>query len=143
MQVLARPAKVLFRGEVGHVDDQGAALPPATRVAVPLPNVCGQMRPAVQRDIALLRACKVKRQPTDLGFFRDSTLDELRAVFTIPDSELIGDRLPWGLFRARAIDDQLHAGNIDEFLFKEPVERQLRLRYFQSRQAAETSADYD
>jgi SOS-response transcriptional repressor LexA len=76
----------------------------------------------VQRAIAEFRDCKMGEPPEDLGFFPESNLDEFRAVFRIPDSELVGGRLPWGLFRASAIEDHPHAGiAIGDTLTVEPT----------------------
>src|SRR5271170_5432581 len=52
MQVLARSEDIGFRTEVGHVDDEGIALPMAARVAEPLADAGGQMRAAVHDDVA-------------------------------------------------------------------------------------------
>jgi hypothetical protein len=63
----------------------------------------------VQQHRALSRACNIT-DPPDLGFYRDRNLQELRSIFTIPDSELLDGRLPWGAFRASAITDHPHVG---------------------------------
>jgi SOS-response transcriptional repressor LexA len=47
---------------------------------------------------------------TDLGFYTPAKRDAFRAIVTIPESELIGHRLPWGYFRALAKADHLHVG---------------------------------
>jgi SOS-response transcriptional repressor LexA len=47
---------------------------------------------------------------SDLGFYTQAKRDALSAVVTIPDSELIGEHLPWGYFRAIAKADHLHVG---------------------------------
>lgn len=47
---------------------------------------------------------------TDLGFYTQAKRDAFSAVVTIPDSELIGHRLPWGYFRAIAKASHLHVG---------------------------------
>jgi SOS-response transcriptional repressor LexA len=63
----------------------------------------------IQEFLAIDRA--LGRCPsTDLGFYTDAKRDAFGAVVTIPESELIGHRLPWGLFRAVANADHLHAG---------------------------------
>jgi len=48
--------------------------------------------------------------PPDLGFYRGCDLRDLRAIFTIPDAELLDGRLPWGAFRASTITDHPHVG---------------------------------
>src|SRR5215467_1705334 len=53
MQVLARAQIVRLRTEVRHVDDEGIALPVATRVAIPLADVRRQMGAPVHDDVAL------------------------------------------------------------------------------------------
>ena len=53
VQVLARALEVGLRREVGHVDDQRLAFPPAARVAPPLPDARGQVRRVGDRDDAL------------------------------------------------------------------------------------------
>ena len=51
-----------------------------------------------------------RRPSDDLGFYTQAKRDTFSAVVTIPASELIGDRLPWGNFRAIAKTDHLHIG---------------------------------
>lgn len=63
----------------------------------------------IQQHRALSQACKIK-DPPDLGFYRQRDLNELRAIFQIPESELVHGRLPWGLFRATMITDHPHVG---------------------------------
>lgn len=63
----------------------------------------------IAHDIALFRACNIAPH-ADLGFIRDWRRDELKAVLNIPRSELIGGRLPWGLFRAKPRSDHPHSG---------------------------------
>src|SRR5215471_1051779 len=41
VQALARPLKIGFRAEICHVNDERIVLPPAARVAVPLPDIGG------------------------------------------------------------------------------------------------------
>src|ERR1700730_16681511 len=53
MQVLARSLEIGLRTEVRHVDDEGVALPAATRVAIPLADVGRQMRAPVHDDVPL------------------------------------------------------------------------------------------
>src|SRR5262249_14754868 len=53
MQVLARTPKISFGTKVRDVDDEGVALPVATRVAVPLVDVGREMGAAVHNDVAL------------------------------------------------------------------------------------------
>ena len=53
----------------------------------------------IQQHRAFSQACNVA-DPPDLGFYRERNLCELRAVFAIPDAELLDGRLPWGAFRA-------------------------------------------
>src|SRR2546423_7695598 len=53
VQAFACTLKVGLRTEVRHVDHKRAALPAATRVAVPLPDVRGQVRTSVHDDVAL------------------------------------------------------------------------------------------
>src|SRR6516164_2514854 len=52
-QVLARSQKIGLRTEVGHIDDEGIALPVAARVAVPLAAIGRQVRAPVHDDIPL------------------------------------------------------------------------------------------
>ncbi len=62
----------------------------------------------IQEFLAIDRA--LGRCPsTDLGFYTEGKRDAFSTVVTIPDSELIDDRLPWGYFRAIAKSDHLHA----------------------------------
>lgn len=63
----------------------------------------------LQQHRALSQACNLK-DPPDLGFYRERDLNELRAAFQIPESELFHGRLPWGLFRATAIANHPHVG---------------------------------
>jgi SOS-response transcriptional repressor LexA len=61
----------------------------------------------IQEFLAIDRA--LGRCPSDdLGFYTQAKRDAFNAVITIPDSERIGNRLPWGLFRAIAKADHLH-----------------------------------
>src|ERR1700736_4224324 len=53
MQVLARSLKIGLRAEVRHVDDEGVALPAATRVAIPLADIGRQMRASVHDNVPL------------------------------------------------------------------------------------------
>src|SRR5215471_5637194 len=53
MQVLTRALKIGLRAEVCHVDDERIVLPVAPRVAIPLADVSGQVRPPVHDDVAL------------------------------------------------------------------------------------------
>src|SRR5580658_4981197 len=53
VQVLARPLKIGFRAEVGHVDHERVALPMTTRVAEPLADVGRQVGAPVHNNIAL------------------------------------------------------------------------------------------
>lgn len=46
----------------------------------------------------------------DLGFYTQTKCDAFIQVITIPDSERIGKRLPWGYFRAIAKADHRHVG---------------------------------
>jgi SOS-response transcriptional repressor LexA len=46
----------------------------------------------------------------DLGFYTQAKCNAFSAVVTIPDSERIGRRLPWGYFRAIAKADHVHVG---------------------------------
>lgn len=62
----------------------------------------------IQCDKALYRTCKWGDPPTDLGFYRDARVAEFRAVVDIPPSELLNDRLPWGVFRAVSRNDHPH-----------------------------------
>ena len=61
----------------------------------------------IQQHRALSQACNLT-DPPDLGFYRERDLSELRAIFQIPDSELVHGRLPWGLFRATTITNHPH-----------------------------------
>ena len=63
----------------------------------------------MQQHRALSQACNLT-DPPDLGFYRERDLRELRAIFQIPDSELVRGRLPWGLFRATTIANHPHVG---------------------------------
>lgn len=47
---------------------------------------------------------------SDLGFYTQAKREAFGGVVTIPDSELIGERLPWGYFRALAKADHVHVG---------------------------------
>jgi SOS-response transcriptional repressor LexA len=47
---------------------------------------------------------------TDLGFYTQAKGNVFSSIVTIPNSELIGQRLPWGLFRAIVKTDHLHVG---------------------------------
>jgi len=58
----------------------------------------------IQQHRALSQACNLT-DPPDLVFYRERDLSELRAIFQIPESELIHGRLPWGLFRATTISN--------------------------------------
>ena len=62
-----------------------------------------------QQHRALIESMK-EPVPADLGFYRERHLGELRAVFAIPDAELVDGRLPWGAFRASVLTDQPHVG---------------------------------
>lgn len=63
----------------------------------------------IQEFLAIDRA--LGRCPSsDLGFYTQAKRDAFSAVVTIPDSELINRRLPWGYFRAIAKADHLHVG---------------------------------
>jgi SOS-response transcriptional repressor LexA len=63
----------------------------------------------IQEFLAIDRA--LSRCPsTDLGFYTDMKCETFSAVVTIPESELLGHRLPWGYFRAIAKADHLHVG---------------------------------
>src|ERR1700722_18298215 len=53
MQVLARSEDIGFRAEIGHVDDQGIALPMAARIAEPLTDAGRQVGAPVHDDVAL------------------------------------------------------------------------------------------
>lgn len=64
----------------------------------------------IQKTIAIHRACKWETPPADLGFHSDAKLAELRTALQIPESELLGGRLPWGLFRGRAVGEHRHLG---------------------------------
>lgn len=65
--------------------------------------------PRIQEFLAIDRA--LGRHPSsDLGFYTQAKRDAFSAVVTIPESELIGRRLPWGYFRAIAKTDHLHVG---------------------------------
>jgi hypothetical protein len=70
---------------------------------------CHESHVAVQKIIGLYRSCKWGRPPSDLGFYRDAKLAELRAVLNVPDSELVDGRVPWGLLRASTTTDHPHA----------------------------------
>lgn len=62
----------------------------------------------IQEFLAIDRA--LGRCPsTDLGFYTQAKRDAFNTVVTIPESELIDHRLPWGYFRALAKADHLHA----------------------------------
>jgi SOS-response transcriptional repressor LexA len=63
----------------------------------------------IQEFLAIDRALG-RRPSTGLGFYTDAKRDAFSAILTIPDSELIGHRLPWGYFRALAKADHLHVG---------------------------------
>lgn len=63
----------------------------------------------IQQHRALSQACNVT-DPPDLGFYRGCDLRELRAIFNIPDAELLDGRLPWGVFRASTITNYAHVG---------------------------------
>ena len=63
----------------------------------------------IQEFMAIDRA--LGRCPSSaLGFYTQAKRDAFSAVVTIPDSELSGERLPWGYFRAIAKADHLHVG---------------------------------
>jgi SOS-response transcriptional repressor LexA len=63
----------------------------------------------IQEFLAIDRA--LGRCPSaDLGFYTRAKCDTFSAVVTIPDSERIGNRLPWGYFRSIAKADHLHVG---------------------------------
>src|SRR6266446_1293774 len=53
MQVLPRALIIGLRTEIRHVDDEGIALPVATRIAVPLADAGRQVRTPVHDDVAL------------------------------------------------------------------------------------------
>jgi SOS-response transcriptional repressor LexA len=75
----------------------------------------------IQQHRALSQACKIT-DPPDLGFYRERDLRELRAIFQIPESELVHGRLPWGFFRATAITDHPHVGiTTQDILTVEPT----------------------
>jgi hypothetical protein len=61
----------------------------------------------IQTIMILRRECG-SDESDDLGYFDDRTTTELRSVVEIPPSELINDRLPWGLFRGIALADHQH-----------------------------------
>jgi SOS-response transcriptional repressor LexA len=63
----------------------------------------------IQEFLAIDRALG-RRPSADLGFYTQAKRDAFSAVVTIPDSELLGNRLPWGHFRAIATTDHLHVG---------------------------------
>lgn len=63
----------------------------------------------IQEFLAIDRA--LGRCPsTDLGFYTEAKRDVFSTVVTIPESELIDHRLPWGYFRALAKADYAHVG---------------------------------
>jgi hypothetical protein len=62
----------------------------------------------VQRELALCRGLKRRRPASDFGFYSQATAAAFRTIVDIPPSELIGDRLPWGLFRGVAREDHPH-----------------------------------
>src|SRR2546421_5413486 len=53
MAVLARSLEVGLRTEIGDIDHQRFALPPAARIAEALPDMAWKMRTAIDRDNAL------------------------------------------------------------------------------------------
>src|SRR5262249_54740812 len=53
MQALARASIIGFRTEIGDIDDEGIALPAATRVAIPLADTGRQVGACVHDDIPL------------------------------------------------------------------------------------------
>lgn len=61
----------------------------------------------IQEFLAIDRALG-RRPSTDLGYYTEAKRRALSAVVTIPASELLGHRLPWGYFRALAKADHLH-----------------------------------
>jgi SOS-response transcriptional repressor LexA len=63
----------------------------------------------IQQHRALSQACNIA-DPPDLGFYRGCDLRDLRAIFTIPDTEFLDGRLPWGAFRASTITEYPHVG---------------------------------
>jgi SOS-response transcriptional repressor LexA len=63
----------------------------------------------IQEFLAIDRAL-VRCPSTDLGFYTPAKRDALSTVVTIPASELIDHRLPWGYFRGIAKADHLHVG---------------------------------
>jgi hypothetical protein len=63
----------------------------------------------VQQTLSLHESVK-DQPPEDLGYYLDKKLALFRTVFRIQASELIGGRLPWGLFRSLAIDDHPQVG---------------------------------
>ena len=63
----------------------------------------------IQEFLAIDRALG-RRPSTDLGYYRDAKRDAFSAVLTIPESELVNHRLPWGYFRALAKADHRHVG---------------------------------
>lgn len=63
----------------------------------------------IQEFMAIDRA--LGRCPSsDLGFYTQAKRDAFSTVVTIPESELINRRLPWGYFRGIAKADHLHVG---------------------------------
>jgi len=67
----------------------------------------------IQEFIALDRALDRalgRRRSRELGFYTPAKCRAFGAVVTIPDSELVGKRLPWGCFRGIAKADHLHVG---------------------------------
>ena len=63
----------------------------------------------IQEFLAIDRA--LGRCPsTDLGFYKQAKRDAFSTLVTIPESELIDHRLPWGYFRAIAKTNHLHVG---------------------------------
>lgn len=62
----------------------------------------------IQEIMAIERALGITS--ADLGFYRQSKHDAFGAVVTIPTTELIDGRLPWGYFRATAKADHPHIG---------------------------------
>lgn len=62
----------------------------------------------IQQLRAIERSLGIPSSP-DMGFYRDARRDELAAVVTIPATELIAGRLPWGCFRGIAKAAYPHA----------------------------------
>jgi hypothetical protein len=71
---------------------------------------------------AMARSCGEDEPEEDLGYFLDRRVAGFRSAFRIPESELVAGRLPWGLFRAAAVENHPHVGiELGDILTVEPT----------------------